>query len=70
MSIQSPILPARQHPDYLIDMKYITTLTGMTDKWFYTLIQQERFPKPIKLGRASRWRLKDVEQWISTQANH
>ncbi|WP_123915520.1 helix-turn-helix transcriptional regulator [Citrobacter europaeus] len=33
----------------------ITQLTGLTDKWFYKLIQLGKFPKPIKLGRSSRW---------------
>lgn len=61
---------AISHPYYLVDMKYITTLTGMTDKWFYALIQQSRFPKPIKLGRSSRWRLKEIEAWLSEQAHH
>lgn len=70
MSNQLSLQPATQHPDYLIDMKYITSLTGMTDKWFYALMQQERFPKPIKLGRSSRWRLKDVEAWIAQQSCH
>ncbi|WP_247717076.1 helix-turn-helix transcriptional regulator, partial [Morganella morganii] len=28
----------------------ITKLTGLTDKWFYKLIQEGQFPKPIKLG--------------------
>ncbi|WP_243421568.1 helix-turn-helix transcriptional regulator, partial [Morganella morganii] len=27
-----------------------TKLTGLTDKWFYKLIQKGQFPKPIKLG--------------------
>ena len=39
----------------LIDMTFITTYTGMTDKWFYKLIGDGLFPKPIKLGRSSRW---------------
>ncbi len=39
----------------LIDMNYITSFTGMTDKWFYKLISEGHFPKPIKLGRSSRW---------------
>ncbi|GAA5107605.1 AlpA family transcriptional regulator [Orbus sasakiae] len=69
MSHQKDLPLAIHHPDFLVDMKYITELTQMTDKWFYSLIQQERFPKPIKLGRSSRWRLKDVEAWISAQAN-
>ena len=36
-------------------MNYITSFTGMTDKWFYRLISEGHFPKPIKLGRSSRW---------------
>ncbi|WP_392560768.1 helix-turn-helix transcriptional regulator [Orbus mooreae] len=48
-------------------MKYIKVLTGMTDKWFYALIKQGLFPHPIKLGRSSRWRLVDVENWIVMQ---
>lgn len=52
----------------LIDMKKITQLIGMTDKWVYSLIQKQTFPKPIKMGRSSRWRLSDIEKWIDEQA--
>ncbi|MGO2333419.1 helix-turn-helix transcriptional regulator [Providencia sp.] len=34
-------------------MKKITQLIGMTDKWVYSLIQKQAFPKPIKMGRSS-----------------
>lgn len=37
----------------LIDMNYITSFTDMTDKWFYKLISEGHFPKPIKLGAAA-----------------
>ena len=50
--------------DPLIDMTFITTYTGMTDKWFYKLIGDGLFPKPIKLGRSSRWRKSEVENWM------
>ena len=50
--------------DPMIDMAFITAYTGMTDKWLYKLIQQEGFPKPIKLGRSSRWLTSEVEQWV------
>lgn len=50
--------------DPLIDMTFITTCTGMTDKWFYKLIKEGLFPKPIKLGRSSRWRKSEVETWM------
>lgn len=50
--------------DQFVDMKFITQLTGLTDKWFYRLIQDGLFPKPIKLGRSSRWLRSEVETWL------
>ncbi|AOF01649.1 transcriptional regulator [Serratia surfactantfaciens] len=50
--------------DPLIDMTFITTYTGMSDKWFYKLIKDGKFPKPIKLGRSSRWLKSEVESWM------
>ncbi len=50
--------------DPLIDMTFIITFTGMTDKWFYKLIKDGDFPKPIKLGRSSRWFKSEVENWM------
>ena len=46
-------------------------LTGMTDKWFCTLISEGHFPKPIKLGRSSmkrvvmpvRWQCAKCRRW-------
>ncbi|MEX9410667.1 helix-turn-helix transcriptional regulator [Proteus mirabilis] len=51
--------------DQFVDMKFITHLTGLTDKWFYKLIQDGEFPKPIKLGRSSRWLKSEVEHWLN-----
>ncbi|EPT2282750.1 AlpA family phage regulatory protein [Escherichia coli] len=51
--------------DQFIDMKFITQFTGLTDKWFYKLIQDGEFPKPIKLGRSSRWLKSEVEHWLN-----
>ncbi|HEJ7994443.1 TPA: AlpA family transcriptional regulator [Serratia liquefaciens] len=56
--------------DPLIDMTFITTCTGMTDKWFYKLIGDGLFPKPIKLGRSSRWRKSEVETWMQQRIAH
>lgn len=50
--------------DKLVDMLFITALTGLTDKWFYKLIKDGEFPKPIKLGRSSRWLQSEVENWL------
>ncbi|OMQ17437.1 helix-turn-helix transcriptional regulator [Serratia oryzae] len=50
--------------DKLVDMAFITTFTGLTDKWFYKLISEGKFPKPIKLGRSSRWLHSEVHAWM------
>lgn len=50
--------------DRLVDMAFITAYTGLTDKWFYKLIKDGEFPKPIKLGRSSRWTESEVKAWL------
>ncbi len=51
--------------DPLVDMKFITQYTNTTDKWFYQLIKDGKFPKPIKLGRSSRWFKSEVVKWLN-----
>ncbi|AJI95536.1 prophage CP4-57 regulatory family protein [Yersinia ruckeri] len=55
--------------DQLIDMAFITELLKMTDKWVYKLIKDGIFPKPIKLGRSSRWLKSEVETWLQERIN-
>ena len=50
--------------DKMVNMVFITEFTGLSDKWFYKLIQDGQFPKPIKLGRSSRWLKSEVEFWV------
>lgn len=55
--------------DKMVDMAFITEFTGCSDKWFYKLIQEGLFPKPIKLGRSSRWLKSEVEEWVQKRIN-
>lgn len=50
--------------DKMVNMAFITNFTGLTDKWFYKLISEGKFPEPIKLGRSSRWMQSEVEKWV------
>lgn len=50
-------------------MALITTYTVMHNKWFYKLIQLGEYPKPIKLGRSSRWLQSEVEAWVKERIN-
>lgn len=56
--------PGNLLSDKFVDMAFITQFTGLTDKWFYKLIKDGEFPKPIKLGRSSRWLQSEVEAWL------
>lgn len=49
--------------DRFVDMAFMTRFTGLSDKWFYKLIQEGEFPRPIKFGRRSRWLKSEVEAW-------
>lgn len=56
--------------DKMVDMKFITEFTGLTDKWFYKLISEGQFPKPVKLGRSSRWLQSEVEKWVQERIDY
>lgn len=51
--------------DQMVDMAFIVDFTKMTDKWVYKLIQDGKFPKPIKLGRSSRWFESEIITWLN-----
>ncbi|EGT5667002.1 MULTISPECIES: helix-turn-helix transcriptional regulator [Cronobacter] len=56
-------LEGRRPADSLVDMKFITADCLLTDKWIYKLISLGKFPRPLKLGRMSRWRAADYYAW-------
>ena len=43
-------------------------ITGFSAKHIYHLISQGNFPKPDKIGRASLWRLSDINRWLDSHA--
>jgi len=43
-------------------------ITGFSVKHIYHLINQGQFPAPVKIGRASLWRLSEINSWIDSHA--
>lgn len=41
-------------------------ITGFSAKHIYHLINEDKFPAPIKIGRASIWRLSDINSWLDS----
>lgn len=44
-------------------------ITGFSAKHLYHLIKLGKFPTPIKLGRASLWRVSDINRWLDSHDN-
>lgn len=42
-------------------------IIGFSAKHIYHLIDCGKFPKPIKIGRASLWRLSEINLWLDEQ---
>ncbi|WP_338418125.1 helix-turn-helix transcriptional regulator [Klebsiella oxytoca] len=54
------------HSIKLVDLKFICEKTGLSRAFIYKLMSNEQFPKPLKLGRASRWYLREFEAWLDS----
>ncbi|WP_193178050.1 helix-turn-helix transcriptional regulator [Oricola nitratireducens] len=56
-------------PDRLLRLDEVMALTGMCRSRIYEQIAngENLFPKPVKIGRASRWPLSEVVDWIEQQ---
>ena len=48
----------------LLNIKEVTDIVGFKTSAIYKFIKTKNFPKPIKIGKSSRWRLSDVNEWL------
>lgn len=59
-----------QPPSQLERLLYLAEVefqTGFKSSFLYQLMKEGKFPKPVKIGAASRWRESEVQQWIHNQ---
>ncbi len=52
-------------PERLLTLNQVEDQTGFRKSKIYEMISQERFPVPIRFGRAVRWLESEVQLWIS-----
>ncbi|MFP1907963.1 helix-turn-helix transcriptional regulator [Lonsdalea quercina] len=55
------------NPLKLVDLKFICENTGLSRAYIYKLMSNDLFPKPLKLGRASRWYLSEFKDWMGSR---
>lgn len=51
----------------LLSIEGVKAKTGFGTTKIYAMIGAGEFPKPAKIGAASRWRESAVDQWIAAQ---
>jgi prophage regulatory protein len=53
--------------DPLLTLERVTELTGFKRSKIYAMIADESFPRPLKIGSASRWPESSIAAWIEQQ---
>lgn len=56
--------------DQLLRWQEVKPIVGLSRSYAHQLVGKGLFPKPIKLvpgGRASAWRLSEINQWIESR---
>ena len=61
-------IAAADHPDALLQVATVATLTGRGKSTLYAMVRNRKFPAPLKSGlRCTRWRAGDVTAWLKAQ---
>lgn len=53
----------------LLRIEDVINITGFGSSFIYSKIQSGEFPKPIKIGRSSRWIENEVHAWNESHIN-
>jgi prophage regulatory protein len=51
----------------MLRVSEVMELLGLSESQIYTLVREKSFPRPVKLGAASRWRESTVFAWLETR---
>lgn len=60
-------LPAIPATERLLPLPEVESRSGFKSSFIYQLIKEGKFPKPVKIGTASRWRESEIQAWIFNQ---
>lgn len=55
----------KDNPHRLLRLPQVQELLPLSQSWIYEKVKVGDFPAPVKIGRSSFWKLKDVEEYLS-----
>lgn len=50
--------------DKLLKLSDVEQTIKLKKDFIYNNIKKGTFPKPIKIGNASRWKMSEIQKWI------
>ncbi len=59
--------PQRTEPPALLDYPGLNGYIKIKRSQLYGLMREDKFPKPLKIGKSSRWVRSQVDAWIAEQ---
>lgn len=57
-------MPDNTTPDRYLKLKRVLEVTDLSRPTIYREIKAGRFPKPVKIGTASRWSANEIADYI------
>lgn len=56
---------SNETPPILIRADEVARLMGVSERTLWRLLSAGKVPKPLRIGRNTRWRLAEVRDWIA-----
>lgn len=53
------------HRDALLPRAAVEARVGLKKTTIYELVSQKRFPAPVKIGKAARWKASEISRWVA-----
>jgi prophage regulatory protein len=51
--------------DQLLKVDKVAEIVALSKSRIYELCHEDKFPRPIKMGRSSLWKLSTIQTWIA-----
>ncbi len=51
-------------PELCLNIKQLASVLGVSSRHIERLDSSGKLPKPLRLGRAKRWRTSEIEAWL------
>jgi len=61
-----PCARLRDRHKLLLGIEGVVDIVSLSKRTVWRLVSAGEFPAPVKVGRASRWRVADIRQWVDS----